>query len=101
MNAISNVYVSGHAAERIKERYGVKSKKKIQHLCDKAYERGVKSENSKGTLRDWIDRKSRPGSVIICYQELAFVFSTKAECITVLQIPPAVKKNMKKNTLPA
>lgn len=101
MNSTTNVYVSGHAAERIKERHGVKSKKKIQNLCDRAFERGVKSENSKGTLKNWIDKKSRPGSTIICYQNLAFVFSTANECITVLQIPAAIAKHMQKNILPA
>lgn len=92
MNA-NNVYVSCHAAERIKERYGTKSKKKIQRLCNMAYERGATSENTKGKLKDWIVQKTRPGATISCYNEFAFVFSNKAECITILQIPPAIKKN--------
>ena len=97
----ANVYVTGHATERIKGRYGLKSGKKIQHLCNIAYERGVKSENAKGALRKWIDRKTRSGTFISCYHEYAFVFSDSAKCITILQIPTGIKKNFSKLVIPA
>ena len=96
-----NTILTNHAQERLKERHGVKNKKKAQHLCENAYERGVKSEHAKGALKDWITRKSRPGSYISCYQNLAFVFSAANECITVLQIPPVIARNMKNLILPA
>lgn len=100
MNTAS-VYVTGHAQQRIKERCGVKSVRKIQHLCDNAYERGVRSENTKGKLKTWLDGKSREGSQISCYQEYAFVFSDKAELITILEIPGCIKKDMRKMILAA
>lgn len=96
-----DVYVSKHAKERIKERYGTKSEKKIQRLCNMAYVRGATADSSKGKLKEWIKIKSRPGTKISCFNEYAFVFSMDAECITVLNIPPVIKKNMHKMVVTA
>jgi len=59
-------------------------------MCDNALARGINSDNAKGKLKKWLDRKSKPGAYMMCYQDLAFVFSDKNECITVLNIPKAV-----------
>ena len=101
MNA--DIYISDHARQRIKERCGIKSKKKADHLCSIAYTRGIQAAQTKGALKDWIERKTRPGSYIACYNQMALVFSYKstAECITVLQIPECIRKDMKKLVLPA
>ena len=96
-----NAILTNHAKDRLKERHGVKNKKKAEHLCKNAFERGVKIDQTKGALNDWLSRKTRPGFYISCYQDLAFVFSNANECITVLQIPPAINKNIKNLILPA
>ena len=96
-----NTTMTNHAKERLKERHGIKSGKKAERMCNNAYERGIMSDRAKGALKDWIERKTRPGSQIKCYQDLAFVFGNSNECITVLQIPPSIKKKMKNMILPA
>ena len=91
-----------HAQERLKERHGVKSKKKAQHLCDNAFERGIRSDRAKGSLKKWLEQKTRPGSYAACYQNLAFIFSEKdSKCITVLNLPPTVTKDFNKLILPS
>ena len=93
--------LTNHAQERLKERHGVKNRKTAQRLCDNAYERGVKTDRAKGPLKKWIDKKSRPGSYISCYQNLAFVFSDAAECITVLEMPMNLQREFCKMVRPA
>lgn len=92
---------SNHAKQRIKERCGV-SKKSADRVAALALERGVEKENTKGSLRKWLDNKyaaDKNDGKIVVYGDKAYIFSNQNVLITCLQIPAALTKNIKKMML--
>lgn len=73
------IYLTHHAAKRMKDRLGIKSKSEKQRMAELAFERGKFVE---------IQERDRFGvtakSIILEYQDRLFVFSDDRSLITVL-----------------
>lgn len=95
------VVVTKHAEERMMERLGI-SKKSVNRIANRAYERGLTHKDVSGQLCKWVDSlylKYHTGNQIRLYGDKAFIFNNN-RLITVLPIPKnllnQVKHTMKK-----
>ena len=90
------VEVSNHAADRLKERCGLK-KKSIQRMAEKVYICGIRHSETKGNLNKWISglySYNKNANNIRLYGDKAYIFAGQV-LITVIQIPSDLFSNMK------
>lgn len=106
------IRVSNHAVDRVRERSGI-NKKSAQKLAERAYARGIKQSDVKGTLNKYIknisDKENYRGLDIRIYGDKAFVFSNSGKyvdklidfngnkiitLVTILQIPNNLINNV-------
>ena len=100
-----NIYISNHARQRIKDRCGAGKKAAAERICNLAIERGTNAEETKGTVRRWLDQQYYDENrVIYLYGDKAFSYTEDLDdlvLVTVLQLPAeifrTVNKNRKKN----
>ena len=92
------VQLTKHGKERIRERIGVgKSETKVNRAAQKAYERGTKYSEVKGTLRRYLDRmyeRHGDGENIRLYAGNLWVFEG-TRLITVKNIPARYQRKFK------
>lgn len=89
------IKVSKHAEQRMRERCGL-NKKSIERIAQKAYDKGIKHESTKGRLRKWITGvyfKNTKANNIRLYGDMLYVFCENV-LVTVFQIPHYLSKNL-------
>lgn len=88
--------VSKHAEMRMKQRNGL-SKKSCERIAQKALEKGIRHEQTKGRLNKWITSlyfNNKKANNIRLYGDKAYIFCGEV-LVTVLQIPNNLRKDMK------
>ncbi len=76
-----HVSVSDHAFERLRERKKW-SRSTIERMALKIYESGIRAEDVKGFLRDWMIKKQMESSsriVHVLYGDIAYVYQESAD----------------------
>ena len=89
--------ISEHAKQRMKERCGF-NKKTCERMAQKALESGISHKQTKGRLNKWVTSlffKKRSANNIRLYGDNAYIFCGET-LITVIPIPPSLKKDMDK-----
>lgn len=97
MTPETTIIASKHARKRVKERCGV-GKSTAERMCNLATTRGVERSCTKGPLRKWLNAKYQTqgkGSIYV-WGDKAYLVSEENVCITVLNIPNELKKNLKR-----
>lgn len=98
------IHISEHAFERMNERSGI-NKKAARRLAEKAYELGVRHNETSGRLQKYITSKSmayrKKGTCIRIYGEYVYCFVQhksretgeieKVDLVTVFEIPRSLK----------
>lgn len=97
------IEVPAHAAQRIKERIGLK-KKAVQRQGELAWERGIKHGQLKGQLRKWVDREAlghRPkANYYIIFNNHLFFFrkgepaNEKVVVLSMIKVPQRLLSNI-------
>ena len=96
-DAIYGVFVTRHAADRMRERGGL-NRKSIQRIANQVYFNGYPIERTKGRLRKWMYKisKSNPSAQNLrIYGDKLYIFSNDV-LITVFNIPNDLKKDLPK-----
>lgn len=89
--------VTRHAKKRMKERCGL-NKKSTDRMAEIAYENGLKHRELTGNLKKWVSSLyfyNQTANQIRLYGDKAYIFHN-TELITVIQIPPNLKKEADK-----
>jgi len=89
--------ITDHAYKRIKERCGL-PKKAVERNAMLALEKGLTHQESTGSLRryfDYLFLSHKKGANIRLYGNHVYIFTTE-NLVTVLQLPNAHKKTLKK-----
>jgi len=92
---MSELYISRHAEQRLRERSGL-NKSSVIRIAHRAYNRGISHCETKGDLKKWISElylHSGTANNIKIYGDKAFLFHYN-ELITVLQVPQRFANNM-------
>lgn len=89
------VKVSHHAFQRIRERCGL-NRKSAERLAQRAFERGIKHEQTKGRLNKWVTsqyfRNENIDNLII-YGDNIYLFDGNI-LVTVFRVPHDLLKNI-------
>lgn len=94
------IKVSKHAEQRMRERCGL-NKKSIERIAQKAYNKGIKHESTKGRLNKWITGvyfKNTKANNIRLYGDMLYIFCDNV-LVTVFQIPHSIAKNLSDYTM--
>lgn len=94
------IKVSKHAEQRMRERCGL-NKKSIERIAQKAYNKGIKHESTKGRLHKWITGvyfKNTKANNIRLYGDMLYIFCDNV-LVTVFQIPHSIAKNLSDYTI--
>lgn len=94
------IKVSKHAEQRMRERCGL-NKKSIERIAQKAYNKGIKHESTKGRLNKWITCvyfKNTKANNIRLYGDMLYIFCDNV-LVTVFQIPHNIAKNLSDYTI--
>lgn len=89
--------VTKHAKQRMKERCGL-NKKLTDRMAEIAYTNGLQHKELSGNLKKWVDGLylyKQTANQIRLYGDKAYIFHN-TELITVIQIPPNLKKEADK-----
>lgn len=90
--------MTNHGLVRVKERAGVgKSNRKTLRLIENAFERGYKREDTKGTLRKYLDEKYvayEYGNNMRLYGGKLYIFEDD-RLITMYALPGSIQKYIK------
>lgn len=89
--------VTRHAKKRMKERCGL-NKKSTDRMAEIAYENGLKHRELTENLKKWVNSLyfyNHRANQIRLYGDKAYIFHN-TELITVIQIPPDLKKEADK-----
>lgn len=90
-------YVTEHAAKRMKERMGL-SKKSLERIANKAYEKGLTMNEVKGEVLSYminVRSKSAPGTKIKLYADKTWIF-TNGNLVTIYNTPSTLKHKVDK-----
>ena len=93
VSVMSDVYLTRHGCQRIKERTGIgKSKRKAETVAQKAYERGVKYSETKGNLRKYLDQvyEGSLSNNVRVYAGKTWLFKG-CQLITVMTLPSGLQ----------
>lgn len=97
----TNIYISNHARQRIKERCGTGKKASAERMCCLAIERGINAEETRGSLRHWLDEQQyEENRIIYIYGDKAYIYSKDdgdLVLVTVLQLPAEIARIAIKN----
>ncbi len=91
------IHLTEHARERGKERLGL-SGDALQRTCERAFEDGIPQQETRGSLRRWIDHQGsihRKGNNLRLWGNHVFVFENKA-LITILHLPHSFEAQVRK-----
>jgi len=82
------IALTDHARERMRERLGIKSEKKMEKLAHNAYKYGTSARLAGKTLSKEILRiqAKNENSVVLIYQGTVFIFSKENVLITVYKM---------------
>lgn len=90
------MYISRHAAERLKERCGL-NKKACERMAQKAFDEGIRHSQTKGRLNKWVTGlyfRNESANNIRLYGDKAYIFCGDL-LVTVIQIPVGLMRDFK------
>ena len=88
------VMITEHAKKRMKERNGL-PKKSLQRIADKVLEKGIRRENIKGCIRQWMDNLysgDNNSRDFILYGHMVYITGKDDAIVTVLHVPRKLVK---------
>ena len=95
------VYVTRHAARRMKERLGA-NKRAVLRIAQNAYTRGARYCEATGAMRRYLDKQiehaGRGDYDWRMYQEHIFAFAPCGALVTVIELGKTMKKGVKKRS---
>lgn len=95
------VYVTRHAARRMKERLGA-NKRALLRIAVNAYTRGARYCETTGAMRRYLDKQIEKDGRADCdwriYQEHLFAFAPCGALVTVIELGKTMKKGVKKRS---
>lgn len=89
------IKVSRHAEMRIRERQGL-NKKSIERMAQKAFDKGIRHEQTKGNLNKWLTSKyfvNQQANNLRIYGDYLYVFDGNI-LVTVFRVPNNLLKNI-------
>lgn len=89
------IKVSRHAEIRIRERQGL-NKKSIERMAQKAFDKGIRHEQTKGNLNKWLTSKyfvNKQANNLRIYGDYLYVFDGNT-LVTVFRVPNNLLKNI-------
>lgn len=95
---MTNILISDHANERIKERVGLKSQHAKEAYVMRAYYEGLREKDCTGVSLKFIQRRKKGeygNRELVLYRDQIFVFQNYA-LVTVLPVDSAYLKAMNK-----
>jgi len=92
------IIVTKHAEQRVRERCGC-NKKSVKRMAQRAYDKGLRTEDTKGAVRAWLDDKQAKhadNEAIRLYGDKAWMFANPSQPIllTILQIPTELQRKV-------
>lgn len=90
------MYISRHAAARLKERCGL-NKKACERMAQKAFDEGIRHSQTKGRLNKWVTGlyfRNESANNIRLYGDKAYIFCGDL-LVTVIQIPVGLMRDFK------
>lgn len=95
------IYVTIHAAKRMKQRLGA-NKKSLLRIARNAYERGARYVDTNGAMRRYLDKQiaidERAAYDWRVYGEHLYAFAPCGALVTVIELGKTMKKGVKKRS---